>query len=108
MKKTEILVTLQAVLCYISSRMIEMFVQMLKVYFADKDILDKLELGQTKIGYLVQFDLASYYAAQIFSLLLPETGFPPKFVYCFDETGIGSHFWILCFFHVNCLGGWNQ
>ena len=37
-----------------------------------------------KIGYLVQFGLAPYYRAQIFSLLLPEAGFPQKFVSCFD------------------------
>ena len=30
------------------------------------------------------FGLAPYYRAQIFSLLLPEAGFPPKFVSCFD------------------------
>ena len=43
----------QTVLCHVSSRMMEMFVQMSKVYFPDSDIPDKLQLGQTKIGYLV-------------------------------------------------------
>ena len=41
-KKTEILVVLQAVLCHVSSRTMEMFVQMSKVYFPDSDIPDKL------------------------------------------------------------------
>ena len=86
MKKTEILMALQAVLCQFSSRTMEMFGQMSKVYFPDSDIPDKLQLRWTKIGYLVQFGLAPYYRAQIFSLLLPEVGFPPKFVSCFDEA----------------------
>ena len=64
----------------------EVFVQMSKVYFPDSDIPDTLQLGRTKIGYLVQFGLAPYYRAQIFSLLLPEAGFPPKFLSCFDEA----------------------
>ena len=51
----------------------------LKVYFLDSDILDKLRLGWTMIGYLVQFGLAPYYRVEIFSFLLPETGFPPRF-----------------------------
>ena len=46
---------LQVVLCRVSSRTMEMSVQMSKVYFPDSDILDKLQLGRTKIGYLVQF-----------------------------------------------------
>ena len=75
-----------AVLCHVSSRTMKMLVQMSKVYFPDSDILNKLQLGRTKIGYLVQFDLAPYYTAQLFSLLLPEPGFPPKFVSCFDEA----------------------
>ena len=85
-KKTEILMALQAVLCHVSSRSMEMFVQMSKVCFPDSDIPDKLQLGWTKIGYLVQFGLAPYYRVQMFSLLLPEAGFPPKFLSCFDEA----------------------
>ena len=86
MKKTEILMALQAVLCHVSSRTMEMFVQMSIVYFPVSDIPDKLQLGRIKIGYLVQFGLAPYYRAQIFRLLLPKAGFPPKFVSCFDEA----------------------
>ena len=86
MKKTEILMALQAVLCLVSSRTTEMFVQMSKFYFPDSYILDKLQLGRAKIGYLVQFGLAPYHRAQILSLLLPEAGFPPKFVSCFDKA----------------------
>ena len=77
---------LQAVLSHVSSRTMEMLVQMSKVYFPDSDIPDKLQLGWTKIGYLVLFGLAPYYREQIFSLLLPEAGFPPKFVSYFDEA----------------------
>ena len=64
----------------------EVFVQMSKVYFPDSDIPDTLQLGRTKIGYPVQFGLPPYYRAQIFGLLLPEAGFPPKFLSCFDEA----------------------
>ena len=47
-KKTENLMALQAVLCQVSSRAMEMSMQMSKVYFPDSDILDKLQLGWTK------------------------------------------------------------
>ena len=67
MKETEILMALQAVLCHVSSRTMEMFVQMSKVYFLDSDILDKLQLRWTIIGYLVQFGLAPYFRVEIFS-----------------------------------------
>ena len=60
-KTAEILMGLQAALCHTSSRTMEMFVQMSKDYFPDSNISDKLQLGQTKIGYLVQFGLAPYY-----------------------------------------------
>ena len=55
-KTGEILMGFQAVLCHTSSGMMELFVQISKDYFPDK-----LQLGQTKIGYLVQFGLAPYY-----------------------------------------------
>ena len=48
MKKTENLMDLQAVLCQVSSRAMEMFMQMSKVYFPDSDTPDKLQLGWTK------------------------------------------------------------
>ena len=47
-KKTEILMALQAVLCHVFSRTMKMFVQMSKVYFPDSDIPDKLQLGWPK------------------------------------------------------------
>ena len=47
-KKTEHLMALQAVLCQVSSRVMEMSVQISKVYFPDSDIPDKLQLGWTK------------------------------------------------------------
>ena len=56
-KQTEIFMALQAVLCYISSRTMEMFVQISKVYFPDSDIPHKLQVGREKIRYLIQFGL---------------------------------------------------
>ena len=47
-KKTENLMALQAVLCQVSSRAMEMSVQMSKVYIPDSDIPNKLQLGRTK------------------------------------------------------------
>ena len=53
--------------------------------FPDSKLPEQLELGKTKLGYLLQFGLASYYKEQFFSLLLPVNGFARKFV-CFDEA----------------------
>ena len=49
-------------------------------------IPEQLELGRTKLGYLIQFGLVPYYKEQLFSSLLPVIGFAPKFVFCFDEA----------------------
>ena len=54
--------------------------------FPDSKLPEQLELGKTKLGYLLQFGLASYCKEQFFSLLLPVNGFARKFVYCFDEA----------------------
>ena len=59
--------------------------------FPDSEIPEQLELGRTKLGYLLQFGLVPYYKEQLFSSLLPATGFTPKFVSCFDEAF--SHIW---------------
>ena len=50
--------------------------------FPDSKIPEQLELGRTKLGYLLQFSLAWYSKEQLFSSLLPITGFAPKFVSC--------------------------
>ena len=62
------------------------YVKLTKVLFPDSKIPEQLKLGRTKLGYLLQFGLAPYYKEQVFSLLLPVTGFAPKFVYCFDQA----------------------
>ena len=54
--------------------------------FPDKKIPEQLELGRTKLGYLLQYGLAPYYKEQLFSSLLSVTGFVPKFVSCFYEA----------------------
>ena len=64
----------------------EKYVKLTKVLFPDSKIPEQLELGRTKLGYLLQFGLAPYYKEQLFSTLLPVTGFTPKFVSCFDEA----------------------
>ena len=64
----------------------EKYVKLTKVLFPDSKIPEKLELGRTKLGYLLQLDLAPYYKEQLFSSLLPVTGFAPKFVSCFNKA----------------------
>ena len=64
----------------------EKYVKPTKVLLPDSKIPEKLGLGRTKLGYLLQFDLAPNYKEQLFSSLLPVTGFAPKFLSCFDET----------------------
>ena len=54
--------------------------------FPDSEIPEQLELGRTKLGYLLQFGLVPYYKEQLFSSLLPATSFTLKFVSCFDEA----------------------
>ena len=54
--------------------------------FPASKIPEQLELGRTKLGYLLQFGLAPYCKEQLFFPLLPVTDFAPKFVSCFDEA----------------------
>ena len=64
----------------------EKYVKPIKMLLPDSKIPEQLGLGRTKLGYLHQFGLAPNYREQLFSSLLPVTGFAPKFVSCFDET----------------------
>ena len=48
MKKTEILVALQCVLGHVSSRTMEIFLQISKVYFPDSDIPEKMQSGRQR------------------------------------------------------------
>ena len=77
---------IQSVMCHISHRTMEQFAEMLQVYCPDSDVPKHIQLGRTKIGYLIQFGLAPYYRAQIFSSLLPKVGTAPRFTSCFDEA----------------------
>ena len=54
--------------------------------FPNSKIPEQLELGRTKLHYLLQFGLVPYYKEQVFSLLLPVTGFAPKFMSCFNSA----------------------
>ena len=54
----------------------EKYVKLTKGLFPDSKIPEELELGRTKLGYLLQFALAPYYKEQLFSSLLEVvTGF---------------------------------
>ena len=54
--------------------------------FPNSKILEQLELERTKLRYLLQFGLVPYCKEQVFSLLLPVTGFTPKFISCFNKA----------------------
>ena len=64
----------------------ENYVKLTKVLFPDSKIPEQLELGRTKLGYVLHFGLAPYYNEQCFSSLLPVTGFAPKFLSCLDQV----------------------
>ena len=64
----------------------EKYVKVTEVLFPHNKIPEQLELGRTKLGYLLQFGLTPYYKEQLCSSLLPVTGFAPEFVSCFDEA----------------------
>ena len=85
-KKTEILMAIQSVMSHISHRTMEEFAEMLEIYCPDSTVPKDMKLGRTKIGYLIQFGLAPYYTALIFSSLLPKVGTAPRFTSCFDEA----------------------
>ena len=74
-----------SILTHTTQRTRKKYVTLTKALFPDSKLPEQLELGRTKLGYLLQFGLASYYKEQFFSLLLPVNGFARKFV-CFDEA----------------------
>ena len=81
-KKAEILLAVHSIL----QKIMEKYVKLTKVLFPKSEIPEQLELGRAKLDYVLQFCLAPYYQEQLFSSLLPVTGFAPKFVSCFDEA----------------------
>ena len=86
LKKAEILLAVHCILTHTTQRTMEKYVKLTKVLFPDSKIPEQLELGRTKLGYLLQFGLASNCKEQFFSTLLPVIGSAPKFVSCFDEA----------------------
>ena len=85
-KKTEILLSLHSILTHTTQVAMEKYVKLKKVLFPDSKISEQLELGRTKLVYLPQFSFVPYFKKQLFSSLLPVTGFAAKFVSCFDEA----------------------
>ena len=85
-KEAEVLMAVQSVTNHVSNRTMEKFATISKVFFSDSQIASRVELGRTKIGYLITFGLAPYYRTQLFRSLLPGTGTAPRFTSCFDEA----------------------
>ena len=79
-KKAKILLAVHSILTYTTQRTKKKYVKLTNVLFPDTKIREQLELGRTKLGYLLHFCLASYCKEQHFSSLLPVTGFARKFV----------------------------
>ena len=50
------------------------------------NIPKEIELGRTKLGYVIQFGLSVYYRKMLFGALLPGFGVRIRFVSCFDEA----------------------
>ena len=75
-KKAEILFAVHSILTHKTQTTMEKYVKLTKRLFPDSKIPEELELGRTKLGYLLQFGLAPYYKEQLFSSLLAVvTGF---------------------------------
>ena len=60
-KKAETLLEVHGILTHATQRTIEKYVKLAKVLFPDSEIPEQLELGRTKLGYLLQFGLVPYY-----------------------------------------------
>ena len=59
--KAEILLEVHSILTHATQRTMEKYVKLTKVLFPDIKIPEQLKLGRTKLGYLLQYGLASYY-----------------------------------------------
>ena len=60
-KKAKIHLAVHSVLTHTTQRTKEKHVKLTKVLFPDSKIPEQLELGRTKLSYLLQFGLASHY-----------------------------------------------
>ena len=85
-QKDEVLIAMKSVISYISHNSLDDFAQLCKIMFTDSTIACDLCLGQTKIGYMVNFSLGSYYKDKGMKALVPEKTACPKYVSCFDES----------------------
>ena len=61
------------------------FAQICELMFQDSAIASDLSLGQTKIRYMVNFELGSYHRDKFMKTVIPEKAVCPKFVSSFDE-----------------------
>ena len=59
-KKAEILLAVHSFLTHTRQRTMEKYVKLTKVLFPDSKIPEQLEIGRTKLGYLLQFGLTPY------------------------------------------------
>lgn len=85
-KTSTILLALQSVTSHISHRAMEEMVQLLPRIAPDSDIVQNIQLGRTKLGYIITYGLSVYYKNQLLRSLLPPLGAHPKFVSYFDEA----------------------
>ena len=69
-KKAETLLEVHSILTHTTQRAIEKYVKLTKFLFPDSEIPEQLELGRTKLGYLLQFGLAPYYKSPHYFQLL--------------------------------------
>ena len=77
---------MHSIFTYTTQKTKEKYVKLTKLLVPASKIPEQLELGRTKLGYLIQFGLAPNYKEQLSFSLLPVTDFAPKFVSCFNKA----------------------
>ena len=86
-RKAEVLLVMQSVVSHISHNNMDSFPDLFRLMFPDSNIASSMELGRTKIGFIINHGLAPYFKDKLFKSLVPECfSNAPRFVYCFDES----------------------
>ena len=86
-RKAEILLVMQSVVSHISHNSINSFPDLFRLMFPDSNIASSMELGRTKIGYIINHGPAPYFKDKLFKSLVPAClSNAPRFVSCFDES----------------------
>ena len=80
--KADIMLAMKCVVSHYSHKSMDEFPDLLKTFFFDSDIAKEVQLGRTKVGYVINYGLKKYY----YDKMMEKVKSANHFTICFDEA----------------------